>query len=258
LELIFRMIINYIVRGVKAGLIAGIIFGLFMAIVANPLIAYADEINHNSIEEEHSHEDGSHDHTESTNSVMTNKIVSILSAGLWGILLGGGVFGLTYYIIEPVVPGTGTLKSYLLAVGGFITISGAPWLVLPPTSPGVQQSIPSDTRTLIYAGMMIIGAGICLLSGIVYRRSESSMGQRVATIIGVLPFGLLLIPPILLPENTTQSTLPEDLQAGMIGIVVFSQLILWIILATSHAWLQSNNTIKKQPAEATNQELASN
>jgi predicted cobalt transporter CbtA len=252
------MIISYVVRGVKAGLIAGIIFGLFMAIVANPLIAYADEMNHNAIESEHSHESESHDHTEAANSVITNKIVSILSAGLWGILLGGGVFGLAYYLIEPIIPGTGTVKSYLLAIGGFITVSGAPWLALPPTSPGVQQSIPSDTRTLIYVGMIVIGAGVCLLSGIIYRRSESSIGQPIATIIGLLPFGLLSFPLILFPENTTQSTLPEDLQAGMIGIVVFSQLMLWITLATSHAWLQSNSAIKKQPAEASNQEIASN
>lgn len=244
-------------RGVKAGLIAGVVFGLFMAIVANPLIAYADEMNHNNIEGEHSHEGEDHGSAENTNSILTNKIISILSAGLWGILLGGGIFGITYYLIEPIIPGTGTMKSYLLGIGGFITISGAPWITLPPTSPGIQQSLPSDTRTLIYAGMIIFGAVICLLSGIIYTHFKPSMGQPLATIIGVLPFGLLLIPPVLVPKNTIRSTLPEDLRVGMIGIVVFSQLMLWTILTISHAWIQSTSTFRKQPVEATGQELTS-
>ena len=253
------MITRYLTRGVKAGVIAGIVFGIFMTVVANPFIIYADEIAHDNGEAGHSHEDEAHAHSNSSlESAIPNKIVSILSAGLWGILLGGVVFGLIFYIIEPAIPGTGTTKSYLLGIGGFITVSGAPWLVLPPVSPGAQQSLPSDTRILIYAGMMIIGAGVCLLSTRVYKRLKQSIKKPAAAVIGVLTLGLIAIPSMIAPKNTIQNSLPEDLQAGMIGIVIFSQLMLWTVLSVAHARLRPTNTTTEPSTVATEGEFIGN
>lgn len=378
------MFADYLTRGVKAGLAAGLVFGLFMAIVANPLVAYADEMNHAAEGHEHGHGDGgtpwewggsyqlepgtytyafqegpdpamhlallrtsegghesihhtegtaealygSHDsaaavdggdtlvatqetlydlqfaesgettftltveepgtyvlftehvpsefdaaltsesgapvepaategasghsheaagghgdggHHDTAVSTAVNKTVSVVSSGLWAILLGGVVFGIGYFFLEPAIPGTGAVKSYVLGAAGFITVSGAPWLALPPVSPGTQQSLAVSTRILLYGGMMVAGALTCLLAGVAYNRLRESNGRIVAAVGAVLPFGLLAVPAVLAPTNNVQGALSSDLRAGLTGLIVFGQLLLWLLLATTHAQLQSTS-----------------
>ncbi len=243
------MLAAYLTRGVKAGLVAGIVLALFVAIVANPLVVYADETNH-AVGESH-HEEGSHaesahgegghgdgDHSEPAVSLAATKAVSILSSGLWAVLLGGVVFGIAFYFLEPAIPGTGATKSYVLAGAGFVTVSGAPWLVLPPVAPGAEQSLAVDTRLLLYGGMMVAGALTCLLAGYVYKRVSASSGRLVAGLAAVLPFGLLAIPAVLAPTNAVEGALAPELRTGLVGLVVFGQLLVWLALAATHAQLR--------------------
>ena len=256
------MLADYLTRGVKAGLVAGLVFGLFMAIVANPIVVAADELNHAATEsvDGHDHADGGHadggpgdgDHGHSTAvSLAVNKTVSVISGGLWAVLLGGVCFGFVFYLLEPAIPGTGATKSYVLGAAGFISVSGAPWLVLPPAAPGAPQSLPVESRLLLYGGMMVAGAVVCLLGGRLYNRLEASAGRPVAAVAGVAPLGLLAIPTALAPANTVQSTLPAELQAGVVGLFVFGQLLLWLALAATHAQLQpAAERTAEQPSSA--------
>lgn len=251
------MLAEYLTRGVKAGLVAGLVFGLFMAIVANPLVAYADELNHAATEDgldtshsseqnaEHGHGHDTHDgsgeanHQNSAVSMGVNKTVSVVSGGLWAVLLGGIVFGIGFYFLEPAIPGTGAIKSYVLGIAGFVTTSGAPWLVLPPVSPGAQQSLPIETRLLLYGGMMVAGGLTCLLAGGVYNRLRESNGGTIAAVGAAVPFALLAIPTVLAPTNAVEGALSPDLRAGLTGLFVFGQLLVWLVLATTHAQFRS-------------------
>ncbi|MFD1598064.1 CbtA family protein [Halobellus rarus] len=266
------MLTSHLKRGVKAGVVAGLAFGLLLALVANPLVAFADELGHEGgdidggIAEsgtgEHHETDGGHHHGadgghhggagdgphESVVSSTVTNGVSVLSGVLWGILLGGVVFGFAFYLLEPAIPGTEGTKSYLLAAAGFVTVSGAPWLVLPPRPPGVSQSLPTETRTLLYGGMMAVGALACLLSGYAYQRLRERRGRGAAVLAAALPFGLLAVPTAFAPANSVESALPPDLATGLVGMTVFGQALLWVLLAGAHARL-SHHSVEDRPSD---------
>ena len=111
------MLAGYVTPGVAAGLVAGVVFGLFVAIVANPLVAYADEHAHGGAESEH-------DHGASEPLVGPIETVSVVSGGLWAVPLGGVVFGIGCYILEPEIPSISAGKSYALIV---ISVSHFRW-----------------------------------------------------------------------------------------------------------------------------------
>ncbi|WP_135306134.1 CbtA family protein [Haloarcula amylovorans] len=246
------MFAEYLKRGVKAGVIAGLVFGLLMALVANPLVAFADEVGHGSDHavSQHHEEAGSEHHDSAVSMVVTNG-VSVVSGVLWGILLGGVVFGIAYYFLEPAIPGTGGTKSYLLAVAGFITVSGAPWLILPPQPPGVEQALSTETRIILYGGMMVAGALVCLFAGFVYGRLRETRGRTTASIVAMLSPCLLAIPAALSPVNAVESPLPPELAAGLIGLIVFGQALLWLLLAGTHARLRRQSENIAAPAVGT-------
>ncbi|MEF8872533.1 MAG: CbtA family protein [Haloarculaceae archaeon] len=236
------MLAATLTRGVKAGLVAGVVFALFVVLVANPLVVYADGLHHGDGEATHHSADGHHadGQHESLVSMTLASGVSVVSAGLWAVLLGGVVFGVGFYFLEPAIPGSGAMKSYVLAAAGFVTVSGAPWLVLPPVPPGVEQSLATTPRLLWYGGMMVAGALVCLLSGYAYTRLSQSRG-RLAGVTGALAaFGLLAVPVLLAPPSAGQGTLPAALQNGLTGLVVFGQILLWLTLAATHAQLATH------------------
>lgn len=248
------MLTEYLSRGVKAGLVAGFVFALFLAFVANPLVAYADDANHAASEESHAFEEGhaaeeghAHDtesghdgaggHHDSAVSATVTRAVSVVAGGLWAVLLGGVVFGVGFYFLEPAIPGTGAAKSYVLAFAGFVTVSGAPWLALPPAAPGAEQSLAVETRLLLYGGMMVAGALVCVLAGHLYTRLSRSRGRATAAVAALLPFGLLAIPAVLVPSNAVEGALSSELRAGLTGLFVFGQILVWLLLAAAHAQL---------------------
>lgn len=241
------MFAAYLKRGVKAGVAAGLVFGLLMALVANPLVVFADGLGHGSdhaVDEHHEHAAGEHhgeatgDHHDSAVSMTVTNGMSIISGVLWGVLLGGVVFGVVYYFLEPAIPGSSETKSYLLAAAGFVTVSGAPWLVLPPQPPGVEHALPSETRLVLYGGMMVAGALVCLLAGFVYGRLRDTRGRITAVVVAVLPVCLLVPPVVLSPVNSVESSLPPELATGLTGMIVFGQALLWLLLAGIHTQLR--------------------
>ncbi|WP_372479264.1 CbtA family protein [Halomicrobium sp. HM KBTZ05] len=176
-------------------------------------------------------------HHESAVSATVTNVVSVGASVLWGLLLGTVVFGVAGYVLEPIVPGEGAVQSALLAVGGFVTVSGAPWLLLPPSLPGVERAIPTDTGMVLYAGMMVAGAVVCLLSAVCYDRLRDRYGRPAAAVAALVPFGLLAVPATLTPLGPATGSLSPALADGLLGTVVFGQLLLWTALAATHARL---------------------
>ncbi|WP_135366550.1 CbtA family protein [Halosimplex halophilum] len=240
------MLVEYVARGMKAGLVAGLAFGLVVALVTNPLVAAADGLaggDHagHGHDTDHAHEGAEHGHGAAVGAAVTNG-VSVAAGVLWGLLLGAVVFGVGFYFLEPALPGGGEVGRYVLAGLGFLTVSGAPWLALPPRPPGAEQALPAETRLPVYAGMICAGALASLLAVAAYGRVRADRGPVVAAVAAAVPLALLAVPAALAPSNPVAHDLPAGLAAGFVGQVVVGQAALWLVLAAAHVRLSRRST----------------
>lgn len=231
------MLYQYLKRGLIAGIVAGTIYGGFVALVATPLITHAE-----SFETEHA---------EPAVSELVAVTTSIGAGVGWGLLLGIVVFGAAYFFLEPAIPGRADTKTYLLGGAGFITVSGAPWLILPPVPPGVENTLPTKTRITWYAIMMVAGALACGLAGYTYRRLRHRLNHTIAITGALLPFALLAIPVVVAPANPVSGPIPGALAAAFSGMVATGQLLLWLVLAGTHAWLTNRAPSDTTPGTPT-------
>jgi len=216
---------DYLERGAVAGLVGGLGYGLFQATVGNTFTAGLE-----TFESGHSHPGGP------VVDGLTTAAVSVGGGVLWGLLFGIAVFGIGYYFLEPVLPGRGVTQRLTLAGAGFLTVSGAPWLLLPPQTPGVEQTLATDTRIALYAGMMAVGALVAAACVVAYRRTADR--HPVATAAAtVLPLALLSVPVALAPANPVTGPVPATLTAAYRWTVVFGQVGLWATVAAVHTWL---------------------
>ena len=215
---------DHLERGALAGAAGGLVYGLFIATVGNSFTAGLEAF-----------EAGHHEAAPAV-SELTTAVVGVGGGVLWGLLFGVVVFGAGYYLLEPALPGGGTASRLALATGGFLTVSGAPWLVLPPQPPGVEQALPTETRLLWYGGMMVVGALVAGLCGVAYRRTADSR-RLVQTLATAGPLALLVVPVALAPANPVHGAVPPALVTAYRWTVVFGQLLLWTTLAGVHAWL---------------------
>jgi hypothetical protein len=228
------MIRSYLERGLKSGGVAGLAFGLFVAFVGNPLIGYLEGLGHSAGEAGHGEAATAAGHVVS--ATVTN-VVSVGGGVLWGLFLGAVVFGVVYYFLEPSIPGQGATKSYLLAGAGFVSVSGAPWLVLPPHPAGLGSLSPVGDRLVWYGGMIAAGALVCALAGYVYNRARASdVSRPVAAATALAPFTLLAALALLAPSMSATGEVSGSMVATYRGFVVFGQAGLWFVLASAHAW----------------------
>ena len=220
------MLTEYLKRGIKAGAVGGLIYGLYVALVGNNLIAYAESFERN------------HAHSVGEAVAMAGELtapISVVAGILWGVFLGGIVFGLVYYFLEPAIPGDDDTKSYLLGAAGFVTISGAPWLVLPPQPPGVEQALPTETRLLLYGGMMVASALVWGFAGVVYNRLRDQ-GRMVAIRGSIVALALFAIPIFFAPLNVTTGPAPEQFVSAFQWVTVFGQFTLWAVMTGGYVW----------------------
>ncbi|WP_049982691.1 CbtA family protein [Halorubrum sp. BV1] len=239
------MIAAYVVNGVKAGVVAGVAFGLLVALVANPLVAFAEEraqVEHDAGATADGHDHGSadaggHDHGGGLPAVVSNG-VSVLSGVLWGVFLGVAGFGIAFYLLEPIVPGSGAARSYVFGGAGFLTASVAPWLVFPPAPPGVTRALDPNTATLLYCGAVAAGAVASVAGMFAYDRLRDARGGGAAVVVGVLPWALLVAGAVALagvPTVPVPGGMSTALANGLAGLVVFGQALTWLVLAGAHA-----------------------
>lgn len=219
---------RYLVRGSVAGVAGGLAFGLFVALVGTPLVAAAE-----LFEEGHGHAPAV------GHGVAT--ATSVLGGVLFGLLLGAAVFGVAFYLFEPAIPGAGATRSYLLGAAGFVTVSGAPWLLFPPQPPGVEAALTTEVRVAWYGAMALTGALACGLGAVAYRRLRER-GRAVAVLGGVAPLGLVAAVALAGPATAGSGGPPAAFVAAYRAVVVAGQVGLWVVLASAHAWLGRRGT----------------
>ncbi|WP_178915685.1 CbtA family protein [Natronomonas gomsonensis] len=215
-------------RGAIAGAVGGGAYGLYVALVGNPLVEHAEELAH------HGH---GHGHEATVVADGVTSVVSVGGSAALGLLFGLVVFGFVGYLLEPALPDRG--GSYLLGLGGFLTVSGVPWLVLPPAAPGVETTVATDFALSLYVGLMAVGAVACLASGWVYHRL-AEYGRPVGTAAALAVFVTTVgVAAFAAPSPGYESTLPATFEAAYVGSVVVGQLGLWGIAAATHSRLDT-------------------
>lgn len=238
------MLVGYLVRGVKAGLVAGVVFGLFVALVANPLVGFADERVHaDGVHDDHQHAAKGAETDGALSSVVTDAL-GVVSGVLWGVFLGAAGFGAAFYFLEPIVPGDGAAGSYVFGAAGFLTVSVAPWLVLPPAVPGVERALDPNAATAVFLGATLAGGTASVLGMSAYTRIRPDHGRLVGGVASVAPWAALVVAAVGLagvPTVATPTGVPADLAAGLTGVVVFGQALLWLVLAAAHARLRQRS-----------------
>lgn len=232
------MLLDSLRRGVVSGSVAGVAYGALLALVINPLVTHVEH--------------GGHDHGHGAEPVVSEATTAAASVGggvLWGVLLGAA-FGVAFYLLEPSLPGAGSTRAYALAAAGFLTVSGVPWLALPPVAPGAEQALPTDVRTAVYAGAMALGAIVCALSIVGYRRVASDRGRSAAVVAAVAPFALCVIPLVVAPTNAVGGGPPAELATAFRWLTVFGQIAVWALIAATYGRLErrerneSNSPVK--------------
>lgn len=238
------MIYNYLKRGGKAGAIGGLAFGLFMAFVGNNLITFAETF------------EKGHGKPPAVSPIVT-KIVGVGGGVVFGILLGAVVFGLVYYFFEPAIPGAADTKSYVLAAAGFLTVSGAPWVLLPPQPPGVSQTLPTETRLLWYGIMMVTGAVASGTAMYAYRRLRRELSKSVAAAGALTALALIPVAAYFAPANSVSGPIPEGLAAAFRAVTAAGQIGFWITMASTHAWLNRRSDDAEKNTEMTEDTISS-
>ncbi|MFB6206386.1 MAG: CbtA family protein [Haloglomus sp.] len=238
------MLSAYALRGLKAGVVAGLAFGLFVVLVASPLVAVAEErAGHHAEGGEHGSEHAAHEAANGHVAVgplavpttVLGTLTDLLGGVGWGALLGVG-FGVVYYLLEPAIPGAGDVPVFLLGAAGLVTISGAPWLAVPPQPPGVEGA-SLDVRGLWYGGALLAGAVACLASGACYRRlTASGRDSRLSALVAALPLAALLGLAVVSPVATGSGP-SGPFAAAYRGVVLAGQVGLWLVLTTTFARL---------------------
>jgi hypothetical protein len=227
-------------RGGLAGAVGGAAYGLYTALVANPVIAHAEAL---------AHESHDHAHGPETAGAVGEGVTHAASVGsgvLLGVLLGLVVFGVAAYLFEPALPDRG--GSYLLALAGFLTVSGVPWLVLRPAAPGVSSELPVGEALSLYAGLVAVGGGACLAAGWAYHRL-SEYGRPVRVVGSLVGFAAPVAAAVVVaPAPGYESALPATFEAAYLGVVVVGQVGLWGVTAAAHDRLQAPRPTASVPA----------
>lgn len=240
------MIDEYLQRGVLAGVVAGLAYGLYVAFVANPFSEYLHDHGDDHGGHDHGH---AHEHAEQAVSETTTALVSIGSGVLWAIFLGG-IFALALYFLEPALPGSDGLKSYVLAGVGFLTVSATPWLVLPPAAPGAEQLYGVETRLGIYVGLTALGAVVSAAAILAYRRTAPRHPAIGVAAAAVPIVGVAIAVPLAAPTVVTHPELPGDLVSTYQALVVLSQAAIWALLAGTFNWLRRRTGPATDAAES--------
>lgn len=238
------MLRAYLVRGLKTGLVAGLVLGLFVALLANPMIAAVEGLagEPGSAGDGEGHDHGAHNqegHADGDHGVVsatTASAVGVLSGVFWGLLLGVGAFGLVYYFLEPAIPGSTAVQSALVAAGGFLAVSGVPWLAFPPQPPGVDPALSVDVRLVAYGALVVAGLAACLAGGYACERLKTR-SRGWALVGGLAPMGVLAAVALLAPVPPVEHSLSASLVTAFRAQIVFGQVLVWTALAATHAWL---------------------
>ncbi|SEH17989.1 Probable cobalt transporter subunit (CbtA) [Natronorubrum sediminis] len=250
------MIADYLQRGILAGVVAGLAYGMYMVLVGNPLGDYLHDAQHDH-GHDHGHGHGDHGHEHAV-SETTTAIVSAGSGVLWAIFLGG-LFAIALYFLEPALPGSESVKAYVLAGAGFFAVSLSPWLVLPPAAPGAEQLYTINGRLAVYVGLIALGALVAAASIAAYKRG-APRHPVVGLLVAAVPIAAVVtIVPLATPTVITHPDLSGDLVSTYQALAALSQAAIWVLLAgTFNALRRRTAPTGETTASGSNDPLTAN
>lgn len=236
------MLSRYFQRGIAAGGVTGLLYGVYLQLVVEPQIRYLE-----GLAGEHAHE---------SHGLMAEATATLYTVGggvLWGVLLGA-CFAVTYYLLEPELHHR--LGSYVVAAAGLVTVSLAPWAALPPVPPGVTRTMPAETRVVLYAVLMAVGAAVCATCLVLNSRISRRRNRAVRYAVSMSPLLLLVAAALLSPAGYSSGP-PEPLRSSFVWTVAFGQTALWFGLALTfdrlEPWFEPAYAVEdlSQPSTAT-------
>jgi len=132
-----------------------------------------------------------------------------------------------------------------------LTISMTPWLVLPPFAPGAEQALATDTRFVLYAGLVALGGLVAASSVLAYNRSKAR-SRGLAVVAGATPVvAAVVVLPLVSPTLVSHPELSAELVAAYRAMVVLSQGSIWLLIAATFGWIQRRTPFESTTTEPT-------
>lgn len=249
---------NIVLAAVIAGLLAGLLMTVMQSFSTVPLILAAETFENAGGEEaghSHSHDAAApaagtaapadHHHDEEAWAPADGSERFFYTAAA-NILSAIG-FALVAIAVAEALGGLGGWRGGLMfGVAGFITVSLAPGLGLPPELPGMPAAELGPRQVWWTATVVCTAAGLGLLA---YTRSA---------LLAALAIVLLVAPHLVgapLPENH-ETAVPIELHARFVNAVYATNLVFWAVLGALAGVLRQRFRSGEAAPIGSNRELA--
>jgi predicted cobalt transporter CbtA len=222
---------------VLAGLIAGALTAGFHALLLEPLIEHAIEL------EEH----GSQTHGKAAPEPLIDRPTQ-----RWGLVLGflvygalwGLLFGLVAYFFQTLRPTEWTIARFGLSLALLVGWSMAmlPFLKYPANPPGVGAAETVGYRQWLYVGFLgLSGVGTVVAVGVHHwlRRSKQPMVARhtQAALAVAIYVVYVAVVYVAMPENPDPVEMPAELVWPFRVIAFLGLVLFWAVLGSAFGWL---------------------
>jgi cobalt transporter subunit CbtA len=250
---------NIVFTAVIAGLLSGLLMTVMQSFSTVPLILAAETYENAGGEEaghSHSHEaapaagtaapaPADHQHDEETWAPADGFERYFYTSGA-NILSAIG-FGLFLIAVAEVLGGLGGWRGGLMfGIAGFLTVSLAPGLGLPPELPGMPAAELGPRQVWWISTAVCTAAGLGLLA---YSRSALLAGLAIVLLVAPHLAGAPLPP-------THETAVPIELHARFVNAVYATNLIFWAVLGAAAGVLRERFRTGEQGSLGAERELA--
>ena len=223
---------NIVFTAVIAGLLSGLVLTLMQSFSTIPLIAQAEVYEKAEAAPAHSHDHAApaaggaaapaaHQHEEEAWEPADGFERFIYTVG--ADALAGIGFGLVLVAAAEALGGfKGWRSGLMFGIAGFITVSLAPGIGLPPELPGMPAADLDPRQIWWIATALCTAIGLGLLA-----YSRSAVFAALAIVLLIAPH---LVGAPLPPSHET--SVPMDLYARFVNAVYATNLVFWALLGT--------------------------
>jgi hypothetical protein len=152
----------------------------------------------------------------------------VLGSGL-GLLLAGAAL-----VAGPAFIGPARRGWLLLVAAGAWAFLVLPAIAYPAFPPGVESSLPIETRQLSYLGLVGAGALGAVLARLAWLRLAGRLRVPVTLVALLLPAVLAVI---LLPGEHAATAIDDGLLLRFRAAAIGSQAVFWAVAALAGLWL---------------------
>jgi cobalt transporter subunit CbtA len=208
---------------ILVGLAAGLLMGLIQHVRLTPLILEAETFEHMAHghgAEAHSHGDQVWSPTDGMERTIYTTATAVIAAVGFALLLAGASFAMNI----PITMANG----WVWGLAGFIAMSFAPAIGLPPELPGMPAA-ELNSRVFWWTGCI----GLTVMGLFLFHRSFSSIKALVPALAGLALPHVLFTPPKAVAEA---SQVPAHLAAQFVTASLGANLIMWIVIGVGLGW----------------------